>query len=249
MELALAPGFAEAFMLAFARVGAMVMLMPGLGERAIPMRQRLVIALALTLMALPLLREAGGGGTPAPMRFVSEIITGLVLGLAGRLTMAVLDVAGTLIAQSVGLSFAQVMDPANGQQGEAITSFLRIFGVCLIFATDLHHLAITGIFASYEVVAPGQGLAAGDMATLVLQLVTRLFEAGVLIAAPFVAFSFIFNLGLGLAARLTPQLQLFYLSMPAAILLGLMAFSASLGAIGRTFLDVMRAALALPFGG
>ena len=248
MNIALLPGFAEAFMLAFARVGAMTMLLPGIGERAIPMRQRLIVALGLTLMVLPMLREANATAPILP-RLISEVLAGLAFGLAGRLTMAALDVAGTLIAQSVGLSFAQVMDPANGQQGEAISTFLRMFGVCLIFAADLHHMAIGGIFASYEAIPVGQGIAAGDMAMLALRLVRQLFEAGVLIAAPFIAFSFIFNAGLGIAARLTPQLQLFYLSMPAAILLGLTAFSASTGAMGTTFLTLMRAALALPFGG
>lgn len=248
MTLSFLPDFAEAFMLAFARVGAMVMLMPGLGERGIPMRQRMVVALGLTLMVLPTVREAGVGQGPI-LRMMGEVLAGIALGLSGRLAMAALDVAGTLISQNVGLSFAQVMDPANGQQGEAITTFLRMFGVCLIFATDLHHLALTGIVASYEAIPLGQPPAMADLSALMLKLVREVFEAGVLIAAPFIAFGFVFNVGLGLAARMTPQLQLFFLAMPAAILLGIMAFAAGLGAAGMQFLRLMRQALSLPFGG
>lgn len=245
MNLALAPGLAESFMVAFARVGALVMLMPGLGERAIPMRQRLVLALALTLIVLPIVREATLGTGMAIPRLMGEALLGLSIGLAGRIAMAALDIAGGLISQSIGLSMAQVLDPAQGQQGETLSVFLRMLGVGLIFAGDLHHLALAGIVGSYEVLPVGTRLPQGDLAEFVLHLVRDVFAAGVRISAPFVVFGLVFNVGLGLAARLTPQVQLFFLAMPVALIIGLAILMPALGVGMGQFLALVRLAAGL----
>ena len=245
MNLALAPGLAESFMVAFARVGALVMLMPGIGERAIPMRQRLVLALALTLIVLPMVREITLARGMALPRMLGEALLGLSIGLAGRIAMAALDIAGGLIAQSIGLSMAQVLDPAQGQQGETLSVFLRMLGVSLIFAGDLHHLALAGIVGSYELLPVGTSLPQGDLAELVLKLVRDVFETGLRIAAPFVVFGLVFNVGLGLAARLTPQVQLFFLAMPVALIIGLAILMPALGMGMGQFLALVRSAVSL----
>lgn len=237
-------------MIAFARVGALVMLLPGFGERAIPVRQRLALALLLTLMLLPIVREHLEAAKAAALpRLMGELLLGVALGLCARLALAALDVAASLASQTIGLSFAQMYDPTQGQQAEMLTGFFRMLGVCLIFATDLHHVALAGIADSYTTLPVGAAPAVGDVSALMVRLVGEVFHAGVRIAAPFLVFGLVFNLGLGLASRLAPQVQLFFLTMPAGILLGLMALSLMLGPAGETFLEAVRAVLALLFPG
>ena len=113
VDISLLPALAATFMLVFARVGAMVMLLPGLGETNIPVRIKLAIALLLTLIILPLHRAAyqidltsmsSLGGL-----MVHEIVIGIVLGATARVTLSALAVAGSVIAQQLGLGQAQLV--------------------------------------------------------------------------------------------------------------------------------------------
>src|SRR6201999_2677312 len=105
LDVSLLPALAAAFMLAFARVGAMVMLLPGLGESDIPMQVKLSIALLLTLIILPLHRAAYhvdmNSMTALLVMMMHEIIIGIVLGATARVTLSALQVAGSIIAQQM----------------------------------------------------------------------------------------------------------------------------------------------------
>src|SRR5262245_5203101 len=117
-------------MLAFARIGAMVMLMPGLGETNIPVRVKLAIALMLTLIMLPLHRQAYQidmqSLTSLLVLMLQEIVVGVVLGATARVTLGALQVAGAVIAQQMGLGFVTSVDPTQGQQGVLVGNFLTM---------------------------------------------------------------------------------------------------------------------------
>jgi len=136
IDISLLPALAASFMLIFARVGAMVMLLPGLGEVNVPVRVRLAVALLLTLLLTPLHRSAYQINmtslTPMLVLMVHEIIIGVVLGATARVTVAALQVAGSVIAQQLGLGFVTAVDPTQGSQGVLIGNFLTILGVALL---------------------------------------------------------------------------------------------------------------------
>ena len=236
----LIPDLATAFMLTFARVGPLVMLMPGIGEQMIPVRVRLGAALLLTLVLFPLTRTLlPAGGTPDAIIavLIGEIAVGLVLGLAVRMVVGALQTAGNIVAQQLGLAFAMSVDPAMGGQQAAIGNFLTLLGITLIFAADLHHLAIMAIRDSYAFLPPAGVPEVGDAAMLAMRAVGRGFALAVQIAAPFIAFGILFNLGLGVLSRLMPQLQVFFLAMPATILIGMLLLLVTLGVMMGVFLE------------
>src|SRR3974390_3608077 len=107
IDVSFLPGLAAAFMLAFARIGAMVMRLPGLGESNIPVRIKLAVALLLTLIILPLHRADYHidmrSMAALLVMMVYEILIGIVLGATARVTLAALRVAGAVIAQQLGL--------------------------------------------------------------------------------------------------------------------------------------------------
>jgi flagellar biosynthetic protein FliR len=220
------PDLATLFVLTFARVGTLVMLLPGVGERLVPARLRLSFALLLTLVVLPFARGfLPNGGTPPAVigLMIGEIAVGLVLGLATRIVVATLQVAGAIIAQELGLSFAMTVDPTQGGgQEAAIGNFLTLLGVTLVFATDIHHLAIVAVGESYTLLPPAGVPDAGDALKLAVGAVGKAFALALQISAPFVAFALLFNLGLGVLSRLMPQMQVFFLAMPLTILAGVM---------------------------
>jgi flagellar biosynthetic protein FliR len=221
IDVSLLPALAAAFMLVFARIGAMVMLLPGLGEVNIPARAKLSIALMLTLLVL----------------MVHEIVIGIVLGATARVTLSALQVAGSIIAQQLGLGFVTSVDPTQGQQGVLIGNFLTILGITLLFATDTHHLVIAALNDSYKIFAPGEIMSSGDVAQLATNAFAAAFKIGTQLAAPFLVFGLVFNMGLGVLARLMPQMQVYFVGVPLSIIIGFLIFAVVLATMMGTYLD------------
>jgi flagellar biosynthesis protein FliR len=241
IDVSFLPALAAAFMLAFARIGAMVMLMPGLGETNIPVRIKLSIALLLTLIMLPLHRQAYQIDTqslaPLLVLMLQEIFIGVVLGATARVTLGALQVAGSVIAQQMGLGFVTAVDPTQGQQGLLLGNFLTLLGVTLIFATDSHHLVIAALNDSYKIFAPGELMTSGDVASLATRAFATAFKIGLQLSAPFLVFGLVFNVGLGVLARLMPQMQVYFVGAPLSILTGFLILAAVLAAMMGTYLD------------
>lgn len=221
------PGTAFTYMVLFARIGAMMMLMPALGEQTIPARMRLGFALAFTMVVFPLLSP----NMPVPPTdlggmvglLVHEVAVGLIIGAIVRVTIMATQVAGSIIAFQTGLSGALAADPTQaGVQGAIFASFLSFLGLALIFATDLHHVALAAIYDSYAVFSPVDPLIFEDFMQLAVRTISGAFSVGVQMAAPFIVFGLVFNLGAGILARLMPQLQVYFVLMPANIIVGLL---------------------------
>jgi flagellar biosynthetic protein FliR len=247
IDVSFLPALAAAFMLTFGRVGAMVMLLPGIGEASIPARVRLAIALALSAVMLPLHRQAYAVDltslVPMGLEMVQELIIGAALGLTARVAVSALQIAGSVVAQQLGLGFVTAVDPTQNEQGVIVGNFLAVLGVTLIFATDMHHLLFLAMNDSYNVFKPGEMPLSGDLAQHMTQVVAGAFRIGIQLAAPFIAFGLLFNLGLGVLARLMPQMQVFFIGMPLSILLGLMLLVLTLGALMGVFTNYLQGVL------
>ena len=229
------------FMLVFSRLGSMIMLLPALGEVSIPARVRLILALLICVIMLPLVSDAYGAipeTVPGlAMAVGQEVAIGLFIGLAARLVMSALDVAGNIIALQTGLSFAQNVDPTQGKQGAMVATFLSMLAVTLIFATDLDHLLIAAMRDSYLIFKPGAALPVGDFLKMAVTAVSGAFTLGVQLSAPFLVFGLVFYLGLGILSRLMPQIQIFFIAMPGNIGLGFALLFLLLGAMMTWFLQ------------
>jgi flagellar biosynthetic protein FliR len=240
IDISFLPALAATFLLVFARIGTMLMLLPGLGELSVPPRLRLGAALVLALVMLPLHRTAYridlSALAPVVTLLGEELLIGALLGLTARLAIGALQVTGSIVAQQLGLGFVTAVDPTQGQQGVIVGNFLTMTGVALVFATDLHYLAIAALDDSYALFAPGAVPLTGDMAAHITASAAAAFRIGVQLAAPFLAFGLLFNLGLGILSRLMPQMQVFFVGIPLSILGGLILLSIAIGAMMTTFL-------------
>lgn len=240
IDISWLPTLAAAFMLVFARIGAMVMLMPTLGESNIPMQIKLAIALLLTLILLPLHQNSYHIDLQSMaallVMMMHEIIVGIILGATARVTLAALQVAGSIIAQQMGLGFVSSIDPTQGEQGVLVGNFLTMLGVTLLFATDSHYLVIAALNDSYRIFSPGELAASGDVAALATHAFAGAFKIGLQLSAPFLVFGLVFNIGLGVLARLMPQMQVYFVGVPLSILAGFLIFALVLAAMMGTFL-------------
>ncbi|WP_339931268.1 flagellar biosynthetic protein FliR [uncultured Brevundimonas sp.] len=231
--------------LIFARIGAILMMIPGVGETYVPPRIRLALALSVSLVVWPIV---GGAlpGLPASIGGMAgwvlrEVITGLMIGALLRAFMTALSTAGEVVSMQTTLSFAQTANPMQAQQGSTLGAFLMLFGTTLIFATNTHHLFIAGLVGSYELIAPARPLMVTDFATLAIRTIADSFALGVQLAAPVIVFALVFNMASGLVARVMPAFQIFFVASPLSVILGLSIFALSLGVIGTVFIDRYRA--------
>ncbi len=247
IDVSLLPALAAAFLLTFARVGTMIMLLPGIGEMTLPARVRLTMALVLTAILLPAHQKAYvvDLNTMAPVLVVlfQELIVGAVLGLTARLAISALQVAGSVVAQQLGLGFVTAVDPTQNQQGLLVGNFLTVLGITMIFATDLHHLVLAALNDSYSIFAPGEMPLVGDAAQHITRVIAASFRIGIQLSAPFLVFGLLFNLGLGVLSRLMPQMQVFFIGMPLSILLGFLLLILVIGAMMGTFTGYLEGVL------
>ena len=235
------PAEAYAAGLVFVRVGAILMLIPGIGEGVVPPRIRLSFALILSLALTPVV-SASLPPLPATVgdmaaQVIKEALIGLMIGGLLRLFLASLAVAGEVVSLQTTLSFAQITNPAEAQPGTALAAFLSLMGVVLIFAADLHHLFIAAVAGSYALFAPAKPLLVGDAAALAGSTVAQAFALGLQLAAPVVVFSLLVNVAAGLIGRVMPAFQVFFAATPVMVLGGLAVFALSLGVLGLVWLD------------
>lgn len=233
--------------LVFARVGSIAMLLPGVGESAVPPRVRLAFALVLSLAIYPIVR-AGMPALPATMggmvgQLLIELLVGLALGSLIRLFLSTLAVAGEVYSLQTTLSFAQTANPLQAQPATTLASFLTLLGVALVFATDLHQLFVAAMVHSFSLFPPGKAVPVADFARLEIRTVAQTFALGIQLSAPILVFSLIFNIAAGFVGRMMPQFQIFFVATPLSVLLGLSILGLGLGAFGLIWVDHFRSFL------
>ena len=228
------PDNAFAAMLVFARIGSAMMLLPGFGEVYVPQRYRLLFALIFSGLLLPVLAPILPPMPKSPAQLLivlgGELIIGLFIGTLTRLLLATLQIAGQVVSIQIGLSNAQIFNPMEASQDSIPSSFYAVLGVLLIFMTNLHHLMLRGLVDSYAVFVPGQLPPVGDLSESVARAVAASFRLAIEMAAPFIVVGTVFFVGLGLIARLVPQLQVLFVSQPLQIMGGLVL----MGLLGAT---------------
>lgn len=239
--------------LIFARVGAILMLLPGFGESYVPPRVRLSLALVLSLALWPIV----GSNLPAlPATLgatvgwvIREVLTGLAIGAVLRSFMTAMTTAGEIVSLQTTLGFSQTANPLQAQPGTTLSAFLMLLGVTLVFATNTHHLFIGGMVGSYEAIAPARPLIVSDFTAMAVRTLSQSFMLGVQLAAPVLVFALIFNLASGLVARVMPSFQVYFAAAPLSVILGLSVFTLSLGVLGTVFIDRYRSVAAFFTGG
>ncbi len=245
---------AEVFglMLLFARLGSAFVLLPGFGENYVPTRVRLLLAGAVTILVAPLLAsqlpaQPSNFGTML-LLLGGEIGIGLFIGTIARLMMTALEIAGTLIAFQIGLSTASIFNPLLSEQGSIISVLISITGMVVMFETDLHVLLLRGLVDSYTLFVPGQLPPIGDFTEMVSRVAARSFGLALQLSMPFIIVSVMLYVALGLASRLMPQLQVFFVALPLQIVLGflvlILTFGTLLSWFMQNFADVIHTFLA-----
>ena len=225
----------------------MIMSLPALGETSVPTRVRLFLSLSITMIFYGLMRGEIPVMPIAPIALgvllISEVLIGVMIGLSIRLLISALHVAGTVMAMQSGLAMAQAFDPAQGGQSSLVATFMTLVGVTLIFIMDLHHLMIAAMYNSYNLFPIGGELFIGGFAELIVNTVSNSFKLGIQMSAPIIVYALVFNAGLGIIARLVPQLQVFFVALPINVAMGFIIMAVVFSAMMTWYLDHFQANL------
>lgn len=218
------PGLAWAFALVLCRTGAAVMLLPGVGEAEMPATVRAGLALAVTLLLLPVVAPhvpAAADGSGMAASVAAELLAGAALGWLARLPALALGMAGAVLSYMTGLSSVVQTDPALGGQSAALGRLFGLLAPVLILSSGLYALPLQALAGSYDVIPPGAVMPAAPLADVVQGAVAASFGLALRLSAPFLLAGVLFHAALGLLARLVPQLHLASASGPGQILGGL----------------------------
>lgn len=233
------PRYLSLFLIAFCRIGGIVMLLPFFSDEAAPVRIRLFIALGITLgligLVLPAIEPLMTSPRSLPMLVMAELIVGISLGVIMRMMFQSIAAAGSIISFQIGLSSAMISDPAMGGQSTVVSRFLLLAATLVCLSLNLHHLWIAAVLKSYDHFPVGQLPPARDMADLAVQTLTHSLVLALSLSAPLIAFGVVFNFALALVTRMAPSLQLFMMLAPLNLLLGVALLAATAGAILSAF--------------
>ncbi|WP_417454227.1 flagellar biosynthetic protein FliR [Kiloniella sp.] len=221
----LLPSSVYIVLIVFTRIGSAMILLPGFGESYVSPRARLALAILITLVVAPLIassipqmpEQISGLG----FLVFSEALIGFFMGTVARMFLSAAASAGMIAATMSSLANALIQDPVSAQQASIMGTFLTAIAIVLIMVLDIHHLFILGLVDSYELFVPGQILPTGDFSNMIARVVGDTFILATRMAAPFIVVGMIFFLGLGLLAKLMPQMQVFFVAMPLQVAMGI----------------------------
>jgi len=228
----------------FCRIGACLMLMPGISNPRVPVKVRLFIAFAITLALTPLLSGAIAANLPETAPFTlmamlfSETLIGVLIGLLGRVFFGALETLGSVIATAIGLASPLKGPVEENEPLPAVASLITLAATTLFFLADLHWEVLRGLVASYAALPVSKSFNPQFSLVQLSDCLSKSFSISLRISSPFIVYSLIVNLAVGLAAKLTPQIPVYFISIPAVAAGGLLLLYAAC----KQFLELFIAA-------
>jgi flagellar biosynthetic protein FliR len=230
MRIAFDSVWIAAVLLIAIRLGPLFILTPVLGSTEIPVRVRVLFALALSAMLVPATRSTWMLDLSSASALVSAAMVELVIGAAlafGLLAaFAAFLFGGRLLDLQVGFGVASLIDPNTRGQAPLLGTLLNLVAIAVFFAANGHHIVIRGLAQSLDRVPPGTSLANLQIGVVVAQFGV-VFISGLAIVAPVVFALFLLDVAMAVAARTMPQLNVFIVSMPLKVLVGLLMLALS----------------------
>lgn len=208
----------------FCRIMAMMVTAPVLGDGAIPMPVRALLAMVLSFLMLPLTAR---GAMPDPfslagvVAMLEQAVIGGVLGLALQFAMAAVTMLGFLTSSQIGFSMAQMNDPINGQVSDVISGLMSLVAMLVFFAIDGHLVLVAVLGQSFHAWPVGSGFPPMLLEAVALN-VGWIFAAAVLLALPIVFSTIVVQMGFGFLNRVAPSLNLFSLGFALVTIFGLL---------------------------
>jgi flagellar biosynthetic protein FliR len=237
--------FLASFIWPLMRIGAVFAAAPILSSRQVPVRWRAALALMITWVVMPVLPPIPIVETfshQAMMIALQQIAIGVLMGFILQLVFAALVFAGQVMAYSMGLGFASMVDPQNGVQVPVISQFYLILVTLLFLALNGHLILIELVVDSFKTVPVAVDGISKNTLWDILAWSGRVFSGGLLMALPVVAALLVVNLGMGIITRAAPQLNIFAIGFPMTLMMGFLVMWVTLPDVMHNFGELMNEA-------
>lgn len=215
----------------FFRIAGLFMTAPIIGTRSVPVRVRVILAIAVTIVVFPVITEIPNIDPVSPdgvLISIQQVIIGISMGLCMRVVFIALEVAGQAIGQLMGLMLASMVDPMNGNQVPIIGQFYLLLATLLFLAVNGHLLMIKVLADSFNSLPIGDTGISSNGAWDLLIWTGKIINFAVVIALPALVSLLIVNLSFGVMTRSAPQLNIFAVGFPIMIILGVLIIFFSL---------------------
>jgi flagellar biosynthesis protein FliR len=229
--------------LLFCRIGGCLMFMPGFSSARVPMQIRTFFALSVTLALAPVLlpslqKEVAHLSPELGLQLLAtEVTTGALIGLMGRMFFLALDFMGSAIAAFTGFSNLPGIAIESAEPNPTLSALITMTATVMFFASDLHWEVLRGLIASYKVLPVTNGYAAQFGLVQFSNALSDAFAIAVQISAPFIIYSIAINLLFGIMNKLTPQIAVYFISLPFVVFGGLFVLYFTVGEFLKIFLN------------
>ena len=219
--------------LAFIRVGAVLSLVPIIGDQPTPVRVRILLAAAITMLLAPTIKADWSPNFAVdPLVIASyifrEIIIGVTIGYFSRVAFDGLMMAASVVGYQMGFTTAGLFLPDYSERLDGFSSFHRMIIMLIFLSLGLHHVFISAIVETFRVIPGGGGHLNPALGPLVIQLTSGLLRIAVQLAAPVLVALMFTMAAVGIASRTVPNLNGFMMSFPASFCVGLLIYLATL---------------------
>jgi flagellar biosynthetic protein FliR len=215
-----------AFGLVLTRVSAFLLILPIFGWKSIPVRIKVAITFLLSIfftLITPFKLEGREiSELEAFLLIVNEATYGLALGLAIAMVFSAVKLSGTIIERQMGIAMVQAMNPLTGEESRPLGSLWEILFIILFLAAKGHHLFLLIIFRSYETFPAGSIPTISVLTSGIIEAGATMFIAGLRLGAPILAAFILLTIILAVLARVVPQMNILFISLPVRVGLGLL---------------------------
>ena len=212
------------FLLTLVRISLLLFLLPFFGGKGLPRMVKAALCLVLALGLWPALSFPGrlmpGNLLEVGLMLLGELILGLILGLLVRIVFAAIQTAGQIIGFQMGFAMMNVVDPMSGVSITLTAQFLYLMTLLIFLSLNGHLLMLQGLSQSFHLVPPGGLLINPTVTQEVLSFSSQIFVLAVKVAAPIMVAEFLVSLGLGIVARVAPQVNVLFVGFPIKIAVG-----------------------------
>lgn len=220
------------FMLVLSRVAGIFAALPVFGGRRLPLRIKVVTVLMITLVCFPTLSVAlpriPTDVFSLALLVFSEVMIGLTLALITQIIFAAVEFSGQIIGMQMGLTISSILDPSQGTQTQIMSVIQTLFATLLFLSLNVHHLFIRAIMDSFRVIPLGGWHLSGELVNFLVMRTADIFIIGIRLAAPVMVALLLTTIALGIMARAFPQMNVFMISLPLNVGLGLVILGMTL---------------------
>jgi len=237
-----------AFIWPMVRIGAMVVAAPVLSSRQTPAQVRVGLTLLLTWILMPTVPVVEVSSYFSPEAFLitlQQLLIGLMMGFILQMVFGALVFGGQVIAFSMGLGFASMMDPQNGVQVPVVSQFYLIIATLLFLILDGHLVLISLVAQSFHTFPIAVDGVSRNSFRDIVSWGSTMFAGGVLMALPLMAALLLVNLGMGIIGRAAPQLHIFAIGFPITMLIGFVLVWVTLPDVMENFQQLLESGFAL----